>query len=97
MEMWKESQIRQLTFAKGIDTAFPILLNFAKNIGFSFVAFQLLRLNAVRSSPCISTTTHGPGINNMKKKLRRNRPGNITLQSLNVADYLERRNILKHT
>ncbi|MBV4473728.1 autoinducer binding domain-containing protein [Pseudomonas botevensis] len=41
MEMWKESQIRQLTFAKGIDTAFPILLNFAKNIGFSFCGISI--------------------------------------------------------
>jgi LuxR family transcriptional regulator len=41
MEMWKESQIKQLTFAKGIDSAFPILLNFAKNIGFRFCGITI--------------------------------------------------------
>ncbi|MBK5376838.1 autoinducer binding domain-containing protein [Pseudomonas sp. TH43] len=38
MELWKESQLRQLTFAIGIDTAYPILENFSKNIGFNFCA-----------------------------------------------------------
>jgi LuxR family transcriptional regulator len=38
MELWKESQLRQLSFARGIDTAYPILENFSKNIGFSFCA-----------------------------------------------------------
>lgn len=36
MEMWKESQVKQLTFAREIDTAYPILLRFAENIGFNF-------------------------------------------------------------
>ena len=38
METWKESQLKQLTFAKGIDTAYPILLRFAENLGFNFCA-----------------------------------------------------------
>jgi LuxR family transcriptional regulator len=38
MELWKESQLRQLSFARGIDTAYPILENFSKNIGFNFCA-----------------------------------------------------------
>ncbi|WP_445180841.1 autoinducer binding domain-containing protein [Pseudomonas sp. McL0111] len=41
MEMWKESQLKQLTFAREIDTAYPILLRFAENIGFNFCAISL--------------------------------------------------------
>jgi LuxR family transcriptional regulator len=37
MEMWKESQLKQLTFAREIETAYPILLRFAQNIGFNFL------------------------------------------------------------
>jgi LuxR family transcriptional regulator len=36
MERWKESQLRQLTFAKKIETAYPILLEFSQKIGFQF-------------------------------------------------------------
>ncbi|MFJ2537830.1 MULTISPECIES: autoinducer binding domain-containing protein [unclassified Pseudomonas] len=41
METWKESQLRQLTFAKGIDAAYPILLRFAENLGFNFCAISV--------------------------------------------------------
>jgi len=41
MEKWKESQLKQLTFAREIDTAFPILLRFAENIGFNFCSVTL--------------------------------------------------------
>jgi LuxR family transcriptional regulator len=41
MEKWKESQLRQLTFAKNIDSAYPILLSFAENIGFDFCAINV--------------------------------------------------------
>lgn len=41
MEMWKESQLKQLTFAREIETAYPILLRFAENIGFNFCAISL--------------------------------------------------------
>ncbi|MFJ4194790.1 autoinducer binding domain-containing protein [Pseudomonas sp. NPDC089534] len=44
MEMWKESQLKQLTFAKEIDTAYPILLRFAENIGFNFCAISVTSL-----------------------------------------------------
>ncbi len=37
METWKESQLKQLTFAKGIDTAYPILLRFAEILALTFV------------------------------------------------------------
>jgi DNA-binding CsgD family transcriptional regulator len=45
MEMWKESQLQQLTFAREIDTAYPILLKFAKNIGFNFCAVSLTSID----------------------------------------------------
>ena len=54
METWKESQLKQLTFAKGIDTAYPILLRFAENLGFNFCAIsvtssrQVTQLNALQ-------------------------------------------------
>ncbi|PTT31155.1 autoinducer binding domain-containing protein [Pseudomonas sp. HMWF021] len=41
MEMWKESQLKQLTFAREIESAYPILLRFAENIGFNFCAISL--------------------------------------------------------
>ena len=34
METWKESQLKQLTFAKGIESAYAIFLRFAENLGF---------------------------------------------------------------
>ncbi len=45
MEMWKESQLKQLTFAREIETAYPILLRFAQNIGFNFCAISLTSNN----------------------------------------------------
>ncbi|MHA3738118.1 autoinducer binding domain-containing protein [Pseudomonas sp. Eth.TT006] len=45
MKMWKESQLTQLTFAREIETAYPILLGFAQNIGFSFCAISLTSIN----------------------------------------------------
>ncbi len=41
METWKESQLKQLTFATEIDTAYPILLRFAENLGFNFCAVSV--------------------------------------------------------
>ncbi|WP_323150549.1 autoinducer binding domain-containing protein [Pseudomonas glycinae] len=41
MEMWKESQLKQLTYAKHIDTAYPILERFAQNLGFSFCGISV--------------------------------------------------------
>ena len=40
MERWKESQLNQLSRTLDIDTAYPIALEFAKNIGFKFFAFS---------------------------------------------------------
>jgi LuxR family transcriptional regulator len=45
METWKESQLKQLTFAKGIDAAYPILLRFAENLGFNFCAVSVVSLH----------------------------------------------------
>jgi DNA-binding CsgD family transcriptional regulator len=41
MEMWKESQLKQLAHAKEIDTAYQIALNFVKNLGYKFCAFSI--------------------------------------------------------
>lgn len=41
METWKESQLKQLTFAKGIEAAYPILLRFAENLGFNYCAIAV--------------------------------------------------------
>ncbi|KAA0985558.1 LuxR family transcriptional regulator [Pseudomonas sp. ANT_J12] len=41
MEIWKESQLTQLSYAKEMDTAYQISLNFAKNLGFKFCAFSI--------------------------------------------------------
>ncbi|VVM85222.1 hypothetical protein PS684_02778 [Pseudomonas fluorescens] len=57
METWKESQLKQLTFAKGIDTAYPILLRFAENLGFNFFAISV-------TSPQQVTKTNALQINN---------------------------------
>ncbi|WP_236180391.1 MULTISPECIES: autoinducer binding domain-containing protein [Pseudomonas] len=43
MERWKEYQIEQLTHAKNIENAFPILRSFAKNIGFQFCGIAVSR------------------------------------------------------
>ncbi|MBT9267352.1 autoinducer binding domain-containing protein [Pseudomonas sp. MG-9] len=45
MEMWKESQLKQLSFAREIETAYPILLRFTQNIGFNFCAVSLTSIN----------------------------------------------------
>jgi DNA-binding CsgD family transcriptional regulator len=45
METWKESQLKQLTFAKGVDAAYPILLRFAENLGFNFCAISVVSLH----------------------------------------------------
>jgi len=41
METWKESQLKQLTYAKGIEAAYPILLRFAENLGFNYCAIAV--------------------------------------------------------
>ncbi|WP_192562471.1 LuxR C-terminal-related transcriptional regulator [Pseudomonas gozinkensis] len=41
MERWKEYQIEQLTRAKEIENAFPILKTFANNIGFQFCGIKI--------------------------------------------------------
>lgn len=41
MELWKERQIQQVTFATRIETAYPILLTFANNIGFKFCGISV--------------------------------------------------------
>lgn len=61
METWKESQLKQLTFAKGIDTAYPILLRFAENLGFNFCAISV-------TSPQQVTKTNALQINNYPKE-----------------------------
>lgn len=54
MERWKESQLNQLSSTKHIDAAYPIALEFAKNIGYKFFAFSTTyqtknnQLNTVR-------------------------------------------------
>lgn len=48
MEMWKESQLTQLSRTLEINTAYTIALNFIKNLGFKFCGF--------------STTSKMPGI-----------------------------------
>ena len=49
METWKESQLKQLTFAKSVDTAYPILLRFAENLGFNFCAVTVAMPQQVTS------------------------------------------------
>ncbi|RON48804.1 LuxR family transcriptional regulator [Pseudomonas frederiksbergensis] len=41
MEMWKESQLNQLSYTNEIDVAYQLSLNFIKNIGFKFCAFSI--------------------------------------------------------
>ncbi|MEB0225101.1 autoinducer binding domain-containing protein [Pseudomonas sp. 10S4] len=41
MEMWKESQLTQLSYTKEIDVAYKISLNFIKNLGFKFCSFSI--------------------------------------------------------
>ncbi|QXI11197.1 autoinducer binding domain-containing protein [Pseudomonas zeae] len=45
METWKESQLKQLTFARDIDAAYTILLRFAENLGFNFCAISVTSPN----------------------------------------------------
>jgi hypothetical protein len=40
MEMWKESQLKQFTCTRQIETAYPILENFVKNIGLPLLQYQ---------------------------------------------------------
>ncbi|MFJ2692624.1 autoinducer binding domain-containing protein [Pseudomonas sp. NPDC087336] len=41
MERWKESQLRQLSAATEVDTAYQVALRFAKNIGYKFFEFSV--------------------------------------------------------
>ncbi|WCM50695.1 LuxR family transcriptional regulator [Pseudomonas sp. WJP1] len=41
MERWKESQLRQLSSATELDTAYEVALRFAKNIGYKFFEFSV--------------------------------------------------------
>jgi DNA-binding CsgD family transcriptional regulator len=41
MEIWKESQLKQLSHSQEIDTAYQIALNFIRNLGFKFCAFSI--------------------------------------------------------
>ncbi|RON56026.1 autoinducer binding domain-containing protein [Pseudomonas frederiksbergensis] len=41
MEIWKESQLTQLSCTKEIDIAYPLALNFVKNLGFKFCSFSM--------------------------------------------------------
>jgi LuxR family transcriptional regulator len=40
MEIWKESQLKQLAHTQEINTAYQISLNFARNLGYKFCAFS---------------------------------------------------------
>lgn len=51
MERWKESQIEQITRAKEIDNAFPILRNFANNIGFQYCGIKVSRPGTTSFKP----------------------------------------------
>lgn len=52
MEIWKESQLTQLSYAKEIEIAYQIALNFVKNLGFKFCAFSVTsRTTGTNSSP----------------------------------------------
>ncbi|KAB0492620.1 autoinducer binding domain-containing protein [Pseudomonas vancouverensis] len=41
MEIWKESQLRQLANTQEINTAYRISLNFIRNLGYKFCAFSV--------------------------------------------------------
>ncbi|PYY72281.1 LuxR family transcriptional regulator [Pseudomonas jessenii] len=41
MEIWKESQLKQLAHTQEIDTAYRIALNFARNLGYKFCGFSI--------------------------------------------------------
>jgi len=58
MEMWKESQLKQLTFAREIETAYPILLRFAQNIGFNFCAISLTSNNRNADSKALQINNY---------------------------------------
>lgn len=64
MEQWKELQLKQLTLAKGIDSLYPILETFAKNIGFNYCGVSITSLH--QDSPF--TPYH---INNFPEKWNR--------------------------
>lgn len=51
MERWKEYQIEQLTRAKEIENAFPILRTFANNIGFQFCGIKVSRPDSPSFKP----------------------------------------------
>ncbi|WP_085703149.1 autoinducer binding domain-containing protein [Pseudomonas sp. B15(2017)] len=58
MERWKEFQIEQMTRAKEIENAFPILKNFANNIGFQFCGITISRPASQSFKPfCINNFT----------------------------------------
>ncbi|EJM17041.1 response regulator containing a CheY-like receiver domain and an HTH DNA-binding domain [Pseudomonas sp. GM21] len=41
MEMWKESQLRQISDAKEINSAYDVSLNLVQSLGFTFCAFSI--------------------------------------------------------
>lgn len=65
MEMWKESQLKQLTFAREIETAYPILLRFAQNIGFNFCAISLTSNNRTADFKALQINNYPKEWNNL--------------------------------
>lgn len=57
MEMWKKSQLTQLSYSNEIDIAYQISLNFIKNLGYKFCAFSI-------TSKTIGTQDHTFSLNN---------------------------------
>lgn len=71
MERWKEYQIEQITRAKEIENAFPILSTFARNLGFQFCGIKVSRPGFPSFNASISITSQRRGTTNTKKLTQR--------------------------
>ena len=57
MEIWKESQLKQLSHTQEIKTAYRIALNFARNLGYKFCGFSI-------TSNSVGVNTSAVNLNN---------------------------------
>lgn len=68
MEMWKESQLTQLSYSNEIDIAYQISLNFIKNLGYKFCAFSITSKTIGTQDQTFSRNNFPPAWNTQYKE-----------------------------
>lgn len=68
MEMWKESHLKQLTFVREIEAAYPILQRFAENIGFDFCGVNFTTNNRTVDFNALQINNYPQTFNHLYEK-----------------------------